>query len=135
MISNADHPLAVRLNGLGVDGAGDTGDGAAKVHSDHVGLLSGFTCVWEVGRLVGVMAWPIDSCDQALHPSGLAWVNLGRDVMTKPMASAGKEKSGDGWTIVTQNVGGVERAERFFKSEAEADAYLLKQYALVREEG
>lgn len=55
--------------------------------------------------------------------------------MMKPMASAGKEKTGDGWTVVTQNVGGVERAERFFKSEAEADAYLLKQYALVREEG
>lgn len=54
--------------------------------------------------------------------------------MTKPMASTGKEKSGDGWLVVTQNVAGVERAERFFRSEAEADAYLLKQYELVRKE-
>lgn len=54
--------------------------------------------------------------------------------MAKPMASTGKEKSGDGWLVVTHNVGGVERAERFFYSEAEADAYLLKQYSLVRAE-
>lgn len=55
--------------------------------------------------------------------------------MKKPMASAGKERDGDGWKVVTQNVGGVERAERLFHSEAEADAYLLKQYELVRKEG
>lgn len=52
----------------------------------------------------------------------------------KPLASAGIEKDGDGWLVVTQNVGGKERAERHFRGRAEADAYLVKQYALVRAE-
>lgn len=53
----------------------------------------------------------------------------------KPMASAGVSKSGDGWVVTTLNVGGVAKQERFFNSRAEADAYLLKQYELVRKEG
>jgi hypothetical protein len=53
----------------------------------------------------------------------------------KPMASASLEKDGDGWLVVTFNIGGKARRERFFYSKAEADAYLLTQHALVREEG
>lgn len=53
----------------------------------------------------------------------------------KPMASADVDKSGEGWVVTTHNVGGVEKQERFFYSKAEADAYLLKQYELVRKEG
>ncbi len=52
----------------------------------------------------------------------------------KPMASASKEKIRESWLVTTLNVGGHSKQERYFHSEAEADAYLLQQYALVRAE-
>ncbi|KKX25307.1 hypothetical protein [Rhizobium sp. LC145] len=52
----------------------------------------------------------------------------------KPMASTGKKKLGDGWLVLTLNVGGVPKREMFFRSEAEADVYLLSQYPLVHAE-
>ncbi|MDQ0324061.1 hypothetical protein QO002_006268 [Pararhizobium capsulatum DSM 1112] len=52
----------------------------------------------------------------------------------RPLASISKEKLGDGWLVKTLNVGDQVEQEYFFKSEAAADAYLSKQYELVRTE-
>ncbi|MDR9783844.1 hypothetical protein [Rhizobium redzepovicii] len=52
----------------------------------------------------------------------------------KAMASVMKKQVADGWAVYTYNLGGVPLQEKFFYSEAEADAYRLQQYALVRAE-
>ncbi|CAN7740084.1 hypothetical protein [Rhizobium sp. LjRoot258] len=42
-----------------------------------------------------------------------------------------KKQTDDGWNIVTYNLDGVSVQDQFFISEADADAYLQEQQALV----
>lgn len=56
------------------------------------------------------------------------------DFSDKPIASTSIEQSGDGWLVITRNVAGKARDERFFRSRAEAEAYHLAQNARVRAE-
>jgi len=44
-----------------------------------------------------------------------------------------KKQTDDGWSIVIYNVGGVTVQDKFFASEADADAYLQEQEALIDE--
>ena len=52
----------------------------------------------------------------------------------RPLASVSKDKSGEGWVVVTSNLAGIPRQERYFASEAEADSFKLSQYKLIRTE-
>ncbi|SCW39179.1 hypothetical protein SAMN02927900_01304 [Rhizobium mongolense subsp. loessense] len=52
----------------------------------------------------------------------------------KPLASATIEQKPDGWEVVTRNVAGVDKEERFFYSKAEAQAYYQQQSRLARAE-
>lgn len=46
-----------------------------------------------------------------------------------------KKQTDDGWSIVIYNVGGMSLQDKFFANEAEADAYLQEQQALIDEGG
>lgn len=52
----------------------------------------------------------------------------------KPRASVMKKKVAGGWSVVTYNLGGVPLQEKGFRTEADADAWKLRQYALIRQE-
>jgi hypothetical protein len=45
-----------------------------------------------------------------------------------------QKKVAGGWSVVTYNLGGIPLQERGFRTEAEADAWRLHQYALIRQE-
>jgi hypothetical protein len=44
-----------------------------------------------------------------------------------------KKQTDDGWSIMINNVGGVTVQDKFVASEADADAYLQEQQALIDE--
>lgn len=52
----------------------------------------------------------------------------------KPMPSVETKEVSGGWIVCTYNVAGVSYQEKFFASKAEAQAYHLKQYAVIRAE-
>ncbi|RVO74423.1 hypothetical protein [Sinorhizobium medicae] len=49
----------------------------------------------------------------------------------KPKPSVGKEQRGEYWVVVTLNADGIPRQERPFRSQAEADAFWLKEVGRV----
>ncbi|AHG50044.1 hypothetical protein RLEG12_00155 (plasmid) [Rhizobium leguminosarum bv. trifolii CB782] len=46
-----------------------------------------------------------------------------------------KKQTDDGWSIVIYNVGGITVEDKFFSREADAEAYLQEQQALIDEGG
>lgn len=55
------------------------------------------------------------------------------DFSKDSMPSVVKKQTDDGWSIVTFNLGGVPVVDRHFASDADADAFLLEQQALIEQ--
>jgi len=91
--------------------------------------------------LRGLLPIGVDQCPSlrsiiALSPTYFYIQNIhGENVMAEADGepSMVKKQTDDGWSIVIYNVGAVTVQDKFFASEADADAYLQERQALIDE--